>query len=351
MITIKEMAEMLGISTTTVSNVINGKTSEVSQKTAEKVQKLLDEYDYVPNMNAKNLAQNHSRLIGIVLKRKKDKYDNIFTDPFHGELLGALEAAIRERGYYMMLYTSEDIDEIVRNVVSWNTEGLILIGMLHDDYLKIRSKYKKPAVLIDSYTPKNIARYVNIGLDDEEGGYLMTKYLLDCGHRKIAFLADNMEGVDYIRYTGHQRALQEYGLDIDLDNLIVIRPSKYERQGSMEEIYAVAHKFTAFMCCSDYYAVTLMKYLKAKGIRFPEDLSITGFDDNLYAQLACPSLTTIHQDIFQRGTIAAEYLFKMIDGWNPKTTNLSLPVRLVVRDSVKLLNPPEDDSSDDGSAL
>ena len=71
MITIKEMAEMLGISTTTVSNVINGKTSEVSQKTAEKVQKLLDEYDYVPNINAKNLAQNHSRLIGIVLKRRK----------------------------------------------------------------------------------------------------------------------------------------------------------------------------------------------------------------------------------------------------------------------------------------
>lgn len=123
MITIKEMAEMLGISTTTVSNVINGKTSEVSQKTAEKVQKLLDEYDYVPNMNAKNLAQNHSRLIGIVLKRRKDKYENIFTDPFHGELLGALESAIREQGYYMMIYISEDIEEIVRNIVGWNTEG------------------------------------------------------------------------------------------------------------------------------------------------------------------------------------------------------------------------------------
>ncbi len=178
----------------------------------------------------------------------------------------------------------------------------------------------------------------------------MTKYLLNCGHRKIAFLADNMEGVDYIRYTGHQRALQEYGLDIDLDNLIVIRPSKYERQGSMEEIYAVAHKFTAFMCCSDYYAVTLMKYLKAKGIRFPEDLSITGFDDNLYAQLACPSLTTIHQDIFQRGTIAAEYLFKMIDGWNQKQRTF-LFGQTCSYDSVKLLNPPEDDSSDDSSAL
>ncbi len=88
----------------------------------------------------------------------------------------------------MMLYTSEDIDEIVRNVVSWNTEGLILIGMLHDDYLKIRSKYKKPAVLIDSYTPKNIARYVNIGLDDEEGGYLMTNIFLTAVTEKLPFL-------------------------------------------------------------------------------------------------------------------------------------------------------------------
>ena len=293
MITIKEMAEMLGISTTTVSNVINGKTSEVSQKTAEKVQKLLDEYDYVPNMSAKNLAQNHSRLIGIVLKGRKDKYENIFADPFHGELLGALEAAIREHGYYMMLYTSEDINEIVRNVVSWNTEGLILIGMLHDDYLRIKSKYKNPVVLIDSYTPKNIAKYVNI--------------------------------------------------DVDLDNLIVIRPSKYERQGSMEEIYAVAHKFTAFMCCSDYYAVTLMKYLRERGIRFPEDLSITGFDDNLYAQVVSPPLTTIHQNISQRGTMAVEYLLRMIDGWVPKSTSITLPVKLVVRDSVKILNSDKQD--------
>lgn len=76
------------------------------------------------------------------IKRRKDKYENIFTDPFHGELLGALESAIREQGYYMMIYISEDIEEIVRNIVGWNTEGLILIGMLHDDYLKIRSKYK-----------------------------------------------------------------------------------------------------------------------------------------------------------------------------------------------------------------
>lgn len=335
MITIKEIAEMLQLSTTTVSNVINGKSSEVSPKTAEKVQKLLDELDYVPNINAKNLAQNHSRLIGIVLKGRKDKYDNIFADPFHSELLGSLEKAIRQNGYFMMLYTSEDINEIVHNVVGWNTEGLILIGMLHDDYVKIKSRYKRPIVLIDSYTPKNIARYVNIGLQDEEGGYLITKHLLEHGHRKIAFLADNMEGVDYVRYSGHQRAFQEFGLEADLDDLIVIRPGKYERMNSINEICDVAHKYTAFVCCSDYYAATLMIFLRNKGIRIPEDLSITGFDDNTYAKVVNPPLTTIHQDIAERGTIAVEYLVKMLNGWKAKTTNISCPVELVVRDSVR----------------
>ena len=99
------------------------------------------------------------------------------------------------------------------------------------------------------------------------------------------------------------------------------------------------------MCCSDYYAVTLMKYLRERGIRFPEDLSITGFDDNLYAQISCPALTTIHQDVSQRGTMAIEYLLKIIDGWNPKATNISLPVKLVVRESVKILNPDDQNSN------
>ena len=165
----------------------------------------------------------------------------------------------------MMIYTSEDIEEIVRNIVSWNTEGLITNRYAPRRLSQNQKWYKKPAVLIDSYTPKNIARYVNIGLDDEERiSAPMTKYLLDCGHRKIAFLADNMENVDYIRYTGISGRFG-YGLDIDLDNLIVIRPSKYERQGSMEEIYAVAHKFTAFMCCSGLLRSYPDEILQRKG--------------------------------------------------------------------------------------
>lgn len=191
MITIKDMAEMLGISTTTVSNVIHGKTSEVSQKTVERVEKLLDKYEYVPNISARSLSQNSSKIIGVALKCRKDKYANLFSDPFFGELIGALEAEIRAQGYFMMIYTSNDISEIIRNVLTWNVDGLILVGMLHDDFIRIKSRYKNPTVLIDSYASREIMNYVNIGLEDEEGAYEITRYLLKMGHRRIAFLADN----------------------------------------------------------------------------------------------------------------------------------------------------------------
>lgn len=338
MVTIKDMADELGISTTTVSNVIHGKTSEVSQKTVEKVEKLLEQYDYVPNISARNLARNRSKIIGFAMKSRKDKYQNIIADPFFGELLGVVEAEIRSRGYYMMIYTSDDIGEILRYVSTWNVDGLILVGMLHDDFVRIKSKYKKPVILIDSYAPRDVAQYINVGLEDEKGGYLMTRYLLDNGHRKIAFLADNMEGVDYIRYAGHQKAFAEYGLKTDPEDLLIIRPGMMERESSLMEIYDMARNYTAFMCCSDYYAVMLMNYLSERGISIPDELSFTGFDNNMLARIVRPALTTVKQDVRKKGTIAVKYLIDMIHGTIPEENNILLPVELIIRDSVKKIN-------------
>ncbi len=341
MITIKDMAEMLGISTTTVSNVIHGKTSEVSQKTVERVEKLLEEYEYVPNISARSLTQNCSNIIGVALKCRKDKYTNLIMDPFFGELLGALEAEIRARGYFMMIYISNDISEIIRNVLTWNVDGLILVGMLHDDFIRVKSRYKKPTVLIDSYAPREIMNYVNIGLDDEKGAYEITCYLLKMGHRKIAFLADNMEGVDYIRFQGHQRALLDYGLEMQEENLLIFHPGTVERESSLRELYCQAKNYTAFMCCSDYYAVILMNYFMDRGIKIPEDLSVTGFDDNLMSRIVRPALTTVGQDVTEKGQLAVDYLLKMIQGTEFSESDVKLPVKVVIRDSVRPVQPEE----------
>ena len=335
MITIKDMAEMLGISTTTVSNVIHGKTSEVSQKTVERVEKILEEYEYVPNISARSLTQNSSKIIGVAFKCRKDKYINLFTDPFFGELIGALEAEIRARGYFMMTYTSNDISEIIRNVLTWNVDGLILVGMLHDDFIRIKSRYKNPTVLIDSYAPREIMNYANVGLEDEEGAYAITRYLLKMGHRKIAFLADNMEGVDYTRYLGYQRALADSGLEMEEENLLIFHPGTVERESSLRELYYRCKNYTAFMCCSDYYAVLLMNYFMDRGVRIPEDLSFTGFDNNLMSRVVRPALTTVGQDVTKKGRLAVEYLLKMIDGIEPAEWDVKLPTELVIRDSVR----------------
>lgn len=335
MITIKNMADMLGISTTTVSNVIHGKTSEVSQKTVERVQKLLQEYDYVPNSSAISLTRNRSKIIGVALKSRKDKYENIIADPFHSELIGSIEAEIRQQGYFMMIYTSEHIDEIIRNVLTWNVDGLLLIGMLHDDFIRVKSRYKKPVVLIDSYTPKDLINYVNIGLEDEKGAYEMTCYLLDSGHRRIAFLADNMEGVDYIRYKGHKRALEDYGYKAREDDLLIIRPGMWDLESSMEELYEKSKDYTAFMCCSDYYAAIIMDYFTDRGVRIPEDLSFTGFDDTLLSRLIRPALTTVRQDITKKGQLSVDTLLNLIQEKELQQQDVKLPVELVIRDSVK----------------
>lgn len=339
MITIKDMAEMLGISTTTVSNVIHGKTSEVSQKTVERVEKLLEEYEYVPNNSARSLTQNCSQIIGVALKCRKDKYANLIADPFFGELLGALEAEIRARGYFMMIYISNDISEIIRNVLTWNVDGLILVGMLHDDFIRIKSRYKKPTILVDSYAPREIINYVNIGLEDEEGAYKMMKYLLEMGHRRIAFLADNMEGVDYIRYQGYQRALEEFGLEMQEKDLLIFHPGTVERESSLQELFYKAKDYTAFMCCSDYYAVVLMNYFMDRGIRIPEDLSVTGFDNNLMSRIIRPALTTVAQDVTKKGQLTVDYMLKMIQGVEFPECDIKLPVEIVIRDSVRAVGP------------
>ena len=335
MVTIKDMAEILGISTTTVSNVIHGKTSQVSQKTVEKVEKLLEEYEYVPNINARNLANNSSRIIGMVIKGRRDRIDNLIANSFFGDLVSAIEAETRARGYFMMLYISDDINELMRHVSTWNVDGLVMIGILHDDFARIKSRYKKPAVLIDSYAPRNVADYVNVGLDDEQACYDMADYLLENGHRKIAFLADNMEGVDYQRYMGFLRAMHDHGVGTDEDNLIMIHPGILERRSNMREIYEKSKNFTDFMCCSDYYAAMLISDFTDRGVKIPEEVSFTGFDDDAMSRLVRPKLTTIHQNIREKGRVAVDCLEKLIRGEELEKKNYTLPVEMVFRDSVK----------------
>ncbi len=337
MITIKEIAKQLNMSTTTVSNVIHGKAGEVSDDTKKKVEEFLKKVDYVPNISARNLAQNQSKIIGLALKARADKYENLIMDPFVSVLIGGVEETIRNAGYFMMLYISSDIGEIMRHVSTWNVDGLILFGMLDDDGIRVSEKYKKPIVCIDTYSIEGLKHFTNVGLDDEQGTYEMVNYLISQGHRKIAFLSDNTKGVDLARLTGYKKALKDAKIKFKSSDFLQIRPRSEEIEGSLEKICQRASEFTAIMCVSDLYAVTLIAALEDRGISVPDDISIAGFDDNMLGQLHRPALTTVHQDVKAKGVTAADTLLKQLAG--KKTPNqIKLPTHLVLRDTVRKIN-------------
>ncbi len=333
MITIKEIAKRLNMSTTTVSNVIHGKEGEVSEEKRRIVKEFLEQVDYVPNINARNLAQNESKIIGVALKARADKYENLIMDPFVSELIGGIEETIRNAGYFMMLYISRDTEKIMRHVSTWNVDGLILFGMLDDDGIRVSTRYKKPIVCIDTYSIEGLKHFTNVGLDDERGTYEMVKYIISCGHEKIAFMSDNTKGVDLARLTGYKKALDEAGIEFKEEDFLKIRPKSDEIDASLEEICRRSLDYTAIMCVSDLYAVTLMSALQDRGIRVPEGISIAGFDDNMLGSLYRPALTTVHQDVKKKGVVAAQTLLKQIKG-EETDHQITLPVRLVIRDTV-----------------
>lgn len=345
MITIKEIAEKLGMSTTTVSNVIHKKTGEVSDATVAKVEEALKKYNYVPNISARNLAQNESKIIGVAMRIREDKYDNALSDPFTGELIGGIEKSLRYSGYYMMIYISDQIEDLVQHLALWNADGLLLLGILGEEWKQIKAHYKKPTVFIDSYFDHTINQLVNVGLQDQKGSYEITKYLISCGHRKIAYMADNCIGVDKERFKGFHQALDEAGIKFNQEQDFMLHaPEKSKRKESLGRICERCrdYNYTAIFCVSDYYAVSLMNEMSDRGIRVPEDISVVGFDDNFYARSHRPALTTVHQDPEQKGELAVKQLIRMIKGEELEENRILLPTEIKVRDSVKCLNKTQE---------
>lgn len=338
MITIKDLAEKAGVSPTTVSNVLHGRTNKVSADTLKKVEKVIKEANYVSNMGARLLANNGSKIIGVLINYGRRDIKSPVQDPFFSELIGALEGEIRTQGYYMMLYMARNVEENLKMAFAWNVEGLITVGFDKDSCAKMRQNTDKPIVFIDCYFHNDDIIYTNIGLQDKEGGYEMTRYLLDNGHRKIAFLADDLNpiGVDGERLEGYKLALEEEGIKFQEEDFIFIGYDKEHRSKTLEDIIKNRiGNYTALFFASDFYAANAIYYFNDHNIKVPEDISVVGFDDNVYANLCRPMLTTMHQDVTQKATIAIQYIKDLIAGRKIEIHDIKLPTKLVIRDSVR----------------
>ncbi|WP_198429879.1 LacI family DNA-binding transcriptional regulator [Treponema primitia] len=333
----KHIAEIAQVSPSTVSNVLHGRVTKMTKETLERVQRAIRDNNYVSNMSGRTLGKYGSKIIGIVMIYNRRDELNAMQAPFFSEIIGSLEHEIRTRGYFMMLYISADAEESLRMARSWNTEGIIVIGGNAEDCHIFMQGTTIPLVFIDQYLRDGGARYNNIGLQDWQGAYMMTEYLIGQGHKRIAFLADQKVpiGVDHERLQGCKTAMEDHGLSFLPEDYIYVNYLREERHRDLKRfIEKRGRHYSALFFASDYLAADSMNLFQDNGVRIPQDISVSGFDDNVFALQARPRLTTVKQDVSQKAFHAINQVLTLIRKEKPEQNQILLPVSLTIRDSV-----------------
>lgn len=322
---IVDIADELGLSTATVSNVIHGKTKKISAGTIEAVQRKLQERGYIPNMAATLLAQNDSHIIGVVMKNHEKYEGHALEDPFIASSLNHLTTEIDRAGYFMMLKQTSNIHDIVRFASMWNMDGMILLCFCEDEYQQLRNAIRIPFVVYDGFF-ENQGRICNLAIDDFDGGRQVGRHFRELGHENALCVADNRACMDWKRYEGFCAG---FGAEADLWQIPMQKEARHAYYLSR---FQRLKSYTAIFAMSDYYAVDLMQFLIMNGVKVPKEISIAGFDGNPVCEQVTPTLTSVYQDGRRRAAIAVELLGQMKNDLN-YTRDILLPVRLVPRDS------------------
>lgn len=334
---LKTIAQQAGVSTATVSNVINGNHHKVSQETIQKVQRIIEENDYKPNATARSLASKKSRIIGVVIPHISGG-ENFFVNPYNAHMLALLENYIRNQGYYLMVRCVGSCTDIIPLFSAWNVDGVIFFGAFREDIGELRSRLNIPTLYIDTY-----ARDLgidNVGIDDYKGGYLAAGYLLGKGHREIAFVGPNVHspGVIRERYNGFRDACRERGVELSAAHHFEANTLYQSGVAAGQRIAMSARKITAVAVMSDIVAFGVMEGLRLCGLNVPQDVSVIGFDNLPECQYSNPKLTTISQNVEEKALRVGEGLFRRIRGETADAIDEKLDVELVERQSVGNVN-------------
>ncbi len=337
MTSISKIAEMANVSKMTVSNVINKKYSKVSKKTRERIEKILEETNYTPNLFARTLKSNESKIIMLAIPQtmENDPYKNkAFNNPFYGELINSIEYNLRKSGYFFMFRFINGHEVLQKLIINWNIDGVIVLGAIKHEMDTIFKDIKVPSVFLDSYIDTDDKDV--IVTDDEQGGFIATEHLIKSGRRKIGIVVSSLKdiGVASKRYYGYKKALKKYQLPFDSKKVFEGFPSL--EFGNQIGQYIKEHKerFDALFVYSDIMALSMINGFKNHGIKVPEEVAVIGFDGLYIGELSEPKLTTVKQDITLKGEKAVNLLLSKLNGQSVSAEHHYLPVELVIRESV-----------------
>lgn len=328
-VTMKEIAEISGVSKATVSMVLNNKDRNISKKTKEKVLKICKELNYVPNSIARSLATKRTNTIGVIIPD--------ITNPFFAEMGRAIEDFAKIKDYNIILCNTDNLkskeQEYVRLLVNRFIDGVILISGDQDKAsIEILESYEVPFVLVDRYIDV-YNQYYRIYCDNVKGIEMGIDYL--CGERKrkkVAFVTGNRElEISNMRLDTYKRKCRQYGT-FDED-LIYEGDFTLEKGMSITEEILKNKEIDGIFYSNDLMALGGLKVLIKSRVKVPQEISIVGYDDIKMASIFEPELTTISQPVYEMGKKACGVVIDLINGNILKDRIVTLEPKLIRRNT------------------
>lgn len=327
MASIEDVAKKARVSVTTVSRALNDHPY-VSEKTKKKIQKAMADLNYYPNNVAQQLRGKKSKMIGVII--------SYITNPFFAYLVNEIEKTALEKGYNLVVLQTQGKRELeeffIQLIPKKQLDGIIVTNLEHatENFMSLVEEDK--IVLCNRYIGSKDLPVIQI--DEEQASYEGTKFLIEKGHRDIAFCTGNIMNTHDHRFKGFIKALTEVKIDFNeqlyFENILGAVGGREVIQKIMTDD---APRPTAIFSNGDEVAAGIISESRKFNLKIPADLAVLGFDDQPISALTNPEITTIHQPIAEMGRLAAKALIAKIEG-EPVEKNENLKTHLIVRESV-----------------
>ena len=336
-VTSQDVADLAGVSRTTVSFVLNNvKGMNISSETRQKVLEAAESLSYIPDASAQALASRRTKAIGLVMTRSPH---HIATDAFLPQIIGGLMDVVKERKL-RLLFESVEVEHQDRAYLELarakHIDGMILLTPRIDDAgLKKLEQVDIPTVLMGELAGTNLH---SVDVDNRLAAQNAVQYLIKLGHTRVACITNAPHNFtsSFDRMQGYRDALVSSGIQFD-DRLI--RYADFDPQSGYKQMKSLlsGRVFTAVFVASDNVAIGAKAALREAGLRVPEDISMIGFDDIPWAQYSDPPLTTIRLPAQKLARTACVVLMDLLEGKDPPTRRLILDTELVIRKSCRSL--------------
>ncbi len=326
-VTIKDIAKESGVSTATVSRVLNDKP-DVSDDTKKRINEVIDRLGYNPNGIARGLVLKKTNTIGLIIPD--------ISNPFFPEVTKGVEDRARELDYSIIFCNTDNHQEreqeAVNLMINKHVDGIILsLSMNNKDELKKLEDKGYSVVQIDRKIAQ--AEFSAVVLNNKLGAYKATNHLIELGHSKIAHIAGDLKvQTSQERLDGYKESLIKAGLSIDQKWIVVGDFSKDSGYRQMKKLLEVEEVPTAVFVANDLMAIGAYEACLEVGLSIPNDISIVGYDDIQIASLINPALTTITQPKYKLGEAAAEMLISQIEE-DTRLEDIVLNPKLIIRES------------------